>query len=277
MKTLLVSTAILCCIGATAAQQTGRLHPKKKGEKSGGPTVVVDLTDPDIPPAPPMAEIIAPPEKASTSKSKKKPKDAQAKKESNKKGKTTPNDKSDKSKKPKTDKSGEADPVLEAILAEPPKDPEPGLAVRVSGFTDGNSKIDPEKISLKAPFPAKPLGAIPSGWKLVRADDQVPVFDTKVEVAPGGPSLQLKVRPHILVPEANGASVFAIGEPGFNPAKGYRQDATIGAILGDSIRSLKEDEKRMDGAIQRLEQLLISLPETAPATPKTTAKPKRKR
>jgi hypothetical protein len=215
-----------------------------------------------------MAEIIALPKDKSTSKSGKKPKDAEAKKNTDKKAKTTPNDKTD-----------ESDPVLEAILSEPPAPsaPKPGLAVRVSGFTGGSSKIDPKKISLKAPFPAKPLGSIPSGWKLVRADDQTPVFDTDVEVAPGGPSLQLKVRPHILVPDANGASVFSINEPGFNPAKGYRQDATIGAILGDSIRSLKEDEKRMDGAIQRLEQLLISLPETAPATPNAIAKPKSKR
>jgi len=63
------------------------------------------------------------------------------------------------------------------------------------------------------------------------------------------------------------------GEPGFDPAKGYRQAATIGAILGKSIQDLKDDEKRMDGAIERLEQLLNSLPEPTPASPAT---PKRK-
>lgn len=146
------------------------------------------------------------------------------------------------------------------------EDPEPGLSVRVSGFTGKAAKLDPDKISLKAPFPAKPLGPTPDGWKLVRAGENVPIFESEAEVAPGS-GLQLKVRPHLLVPAADGNTVFAVNEPGFDPALDYRQVETIGSLLGESVRRLEEDETEMAEAIRRLDQLLISLPETTPATP----------
>ncbi len=257
MKSLLILTA-LCCIGTAAAQEIGRLHLRDNGDKPGGPTVVIDLTDPDIPPPPPLIEILDPVGAGKSDEAKTKSSD----------------DKKPPSDAEKVDKADKTTPTI--VEPEPPADPEPGLAVRVSGFTDGASKVDPENISLKAPFPAKPLGAIPNGWRLVRADERVPIFDTEVKIS-SGPGLQLKVRPHVLVPNANGATVFAVGEPGFDPALGYRQTSTIGAILGDSIRVLKDDEKRMDGAIERLEQLLISLPEPTPASPATPKqKPKAK-
>lgn len=263
MKSLPI-LATLCCIGTAAAQEIGRLHLRDNGDQPGGPTVVIDLTDPDIPPPPPLVEILNP---AGHSNAKTKPGD----------DKESPTDAESADKQPKGKKGDEQEMDTPASSAPaPPADPEPGLAVRVSGFTDGTSKVDPESISLKAPFPAKPLGAVPSGWRLVRADDRVPIFDTEVKIS-SGPGLQLKVRPHVLVPDANGATVFAVGEPGFDPARGYRQDSTIGAILGDSIRTLKDEEKRMDGAIDRLEQLLISLPESTPASPAPpNPKPNRK-
>jgi hypothetical protein len=250
MKSLLILTT-LCCIGIANAQKIGRLHLRENDDKSGGPTVVIDLTDPDIPPPPPLIEIVDPSETDKPSADK---------------------EKSGEEEKPKPADDKPAKSAKDIAPPEPPKDPEKGVSVHVSGFTGNASKVDPKSISLKAPFPAKPLGAIPNGWKLVRADDTVPIFDTKVEISSGS-GLQLKVRPHVLIPDANGATIFAVGEPGFDPAKGYRQAATIGAILGKSIQDLKDDEKRMDGAIERLEQLLNSLPEPTPASPAT---PKRK-
>lgn len=225
----LIRTALAAALtGLATAQEIGRLHLRDDRGGDRNPTVVIDLTDPDIPPAPPLTEILAPDTAAP----------------------------SDPSAAPAGTTSTEPADTSAA-------DAEPGLVVRVSGFTGTAAKLDPDKISLKAPFPAKTLGAAPAGWTFLRPDAKVPVFEKEVELAPGS-AVQLKIRPHVLVPAANGSSVFTVGEPGYDPALEYRQTATIGALLGGSIRQLEQDDRRMTEAIQRLEQLLVSLPAAEP-------------
>jgi hypothetical protein len=86
------------------------------------------------------------------------------------------------------------------------------------------------------------------------------------------------VRPHLLVPDANGADVFTIAEPGYESSLGYQQSATVGAILSNSIRQLDDDSKQLGIAIDRLQQLLISLPKPEPEPkPEAAPAPSRKR
>ena len=141
--------------------------------------------------------------------------------------------------------------------AEPPK-PQPGLAVRVEKLQTGNGAIDPGQIKLLAPFPAKPLSQPPAGWHLAPSES-APPFTRKVELAPGS-EITLTIRPHLLVPNADGANVFTIAEPGYEHSLGYGQTATVGAILSNSIRQLEDDSKQLGTAIDSLQQLLISLP-----------------
>ena len=152
--------------------------------------------------------------------------------------------------------------------------PETGLAVRVEKLQSGNGTVDPAQVKLTAPFPAKPLAAAPAGWHL-DVSDSAPPFTREVEIS-AGTKITLTIRPHILVPDANGADVFALSEPGYDHPLGYRQTATVGAVLAISIRQLDEDSKQLSNAIDNLQQLLISLPkpeplphlETKPATPR---------
>jgi hypothetical protein len=154
-------------------------------------------------------------------------------------------------------------PDLAAVdpTEESPK-PEDGLAVRVEKLQSGSGTIDPTQVKLTAPFPAKPLAAAPAGWRL-DASDSAPPFTREVELS-AGTRITLTIRPHILVPDADGANVFAIAEPGYNRSLGYRQTATVGAILSTSIRQLDEDCKQLGNAIDNLQQLLISLPKPEP-------------
>ena len=140
--------------------------------------------------------------------------------------------------------------------------PKQGLAVRVEKLQTIKGQVDPKQIKLLAPFPAKPLSQPPAGWHLV-ASESAPPFTRKVEIAPGS-EITLTVRPHLLVPDSDGANVFAISEPGYETSLGYEQTATVGAVLSNSIRQLDDDSKQLGNAIDSLQQLLISLPKPLP-------------
>lgn len=171
--------------------------------------------------------------------------------------------------KPPTDADATAISAPEApdLTLEPPK-PAEELAVRIEKVQSGNGTIDPTQVTLTAPFPAKPLNAIPTGWHL-DISRSAPPFIREVELAPGSP-LTLTIHPHVLVPDADRVNVFTIPEPGYHHPLGYRQTGTVGAILAGSIRQLDEDSKKLGNAIDNLQQLLISLPkpdrEAKPAT-----------
>lgn len=145
---------------------------------------------------------------------------------------------------------------------EPPAKAGEGLSVRVEKLKTGNGTIDPTKVKLLAPFPAKPLAPAPVGWRL-ESSENVPPFTREVELSPGK-NITLSIRPHLLVPDADGVGVFHVMDPGFDSSLGYQQDSTIGAILSTSIRQLEVDSKDMGVAIDRLQQLLGSLPQPEP-------------
>ena len=156
--------------------------------------------------------------------------------------------------------------------APPVPAPKEGLTVKVERLQTGNGTIDPASVKLLAPFPAKPLGPLPPGWKLDSSTD-APAFTRDVELAPKS-SITLTIKPHVLVPEANGASAFSVNEPGFDPADGYRQFHTVGAVLARSLNQLDEDSKQLGTAIDQLQQLVSALPKPSPKpAAKTDPKP----
>lgn len=169
--------------------------------------------------------------------------------------------------------SGEAEDAAAQVAPEPvqdaPAEPEEGLAVRVESLQSGNAKVDPAQVKLLAPFPAKPLAEPPAGWHL-DASDSAPPFTREVEISPGT-RVTLNIRPHLLVPDADGVEAFGVPEPGYDTSLGYRQTATVGAILATSIRQMDEESRQLGDAIDRLNQLLVTLPVPEPA-PKTTSK-----
>lgn len=170
-----------------------------------------------------------------------------------------------------------ATPAPEATTAEPPAPedppvvPEPSLTVKVEKLQLGEGPIDPKSVKLRAPFPAKPLAAIPAGWRL-ESPATAPPFLRTVELAPGA-SITLTIRPHLLVPDSDGATRFAITEPGLDPSLGYRQTHTVGAVLATSIRQLDADAKQLGDAIDQLQQLVMALPQPEP---KPSSKPNSK-
>lgn len=153
-----------------------------------------------------------------------------------------------------------ADAMLEEELAPTPEEPS-GVRVEVEAGSS-TTQVDASDIKLLAPFPAKPLSAPPHGWKLIQPQD-APPFSKKVELASGS-TVTLSIRPHVLVPDADGDAVFGIREPGYDPAAHYSQKDTIGAVLADSIMSLDANSDRLGAAAKRLDELLTSLPAPAP-------------
>ncbi len=162
--------------------------------------------------------------------------------------------------------------AIAVALDEVSPKPTDGLAVRVEKIQTGKGSIDPSQVKLFAPFPAKPLAQPPAGWHL-DASSSAPPFTREVELA-SGTTITLTIRPHLLVPDADGSNVFTIPEPGFDTKLGYAQTATVGANLSNSIRRLDEDSKQLGTAIDSLQQLLVSLPKPAPAPePQPEGKP----
>ncbi len=161
-----------------------------------------------------------------------------------------------------------AEPIPEPAAADPAEEatpnPEPGLAVRVESLKTGNAAVDPAQVKLLAPFPAKPLVEAPAGWHLATSDS-APPFTREVEVSPGT-RVTLSIRPHLLVPDTDGLNAFGVSEPGYDNRLGYRQTETVGAILATSVRQLDDDSRQLDAALDRLNQLLVSLPTPEPET-----------
>lgn len=154
-------------------------------------------------------------------------------------------------------------------LASGDAEPQPeGVVVRVEPGKSG-AAMDSSKIKLLAPFPAKALAKAPAGWRLEHPDDVPPLV--KEVVLDNGARLNLSIRPHVLVPDSDGRQVIAVNEPGYDPALEYAQAKTMGAILSDSIERMDKDSKDLGDALERLQQLLGSLPHAAAPAP--SAKP----
>lgn len=143
--------------------------------------------------------------------------------------------------------------------AEEEAHPEPeGVTVAVEPGSAGNTAVDASSVKLLAPFPAKPLSAPPTGWRLEHPKE-VPAFVREVALS-NGTKISLSIRPHLLVPDADGAHVIAVKEPGYEPALRYAQTGTMSAVLSNSLERLDEDSRKMSDAVERLGQLLSSLP-----------------
>lgn len=149
-------------------------------------------------------------------------------------------------------------PVEEVTPEEEPPAPETGLAVRVEKLQTGEGTLDASQVKLLAPFPAKPIAPAPAGW-LLDASDSAPPFIREVEISPGS-KITLTIRPHVLIPDADGAEVFSVSEPGYEASLGYQQAATVSSILATSVAQLETDSMNLGVAIDQLQQLLISLP-----------------
>ena len=161
-------------------------------------------------------------------------------------------------------KEAPAEPQLaETPAAQAPTPaPQKGMAVRVEKLQSGSGSVDPAKIQILAPFPAKPISAAPAGWRL-QDSENAPPFTREVELAPGR-KYTLTVKPHVLVPDADGVNAFTVMEPGYNPALGYSQESTVGAVLSRSIQQHDEDSKQLGAVVDHLQQLLASLPKPEP-------------
>lgn len=162
--------------------------------------------------------------------------------------------------------------TVEEIPDSPPEiagDPmESGPNVRVQSIRKGSGEIDPDKITLRASFPVKPLSDAPEGW-IITPSENAPKLSQTVEIHPGT-SISLSITPYILSPDADGINTFSVSEPGYDPKNSYTQEKTVGAILGKSIEQLDQDSVKMGNIISDLHQLLASLPK--PPTPEKPAK-----
>ena len=163
----------------------------------------------------------------------------------------------------------------EPVEEEPAPPPEPeGVTIHVEPGRDGSTKVDAAAVKLLAPFPAKPLFQAPVGWRLEHPGD-VPAFVEKVQLA-NGTTISLSIRPHLLVPDADGQNVLAVNEPGYEPALRYAQTGTMSAILSESADRMEEDSLKMSEALDRLGQLLSSLPAAPEAPPAKETSPVKK-
>jgi hypothetical protein len=125
------------------------------------------------------------------------------------------------------------------------------------------------------PYPARPTGEPPAGWKISLLEN------SKVEsVTPVGPGKEIKisVAAYKLDPEA-GTNILIMKDPLYNPLLKNDQKRTIGATItrySEEVESLQQDLKEV---IETLEMGLKNAPEppkkeTAPSAAK--AEPKKK-
>lgn len=155
-------------------------------------------------------------------------------------------------------RADEPEPV-EIPVPEEPK----GVQVSVQGGSPDVS-VESSDVKILFPFPAKPLSEPPAGWRLTHPES-VPALSQPVTL-PNGTRVTLSIRPHVLVPDADGSTVFGLKEPGYEAARGYAQTDTVGAVLADSINELDVNNDRLAAASRRLTELLDSLPQPVAET-----------
>lgn len=151
---------------------------------------------------------------------------------------------------------------------------ENGLVLGVELLNPGEGTVNPKELTLHTPYPAKPLAAAPAGWHLAIAEN-APDHTRVVQLAPGV-KMAFSIKPHVLIPESDGAEIFAIAEPGYDPSRGDQQTTTVGAILATSVNQLDEDCIQLGSAIDNLQQLLISLPQPEPQSALPAAQGKKR-
>ena len=125
---------------------------------------------------------------------------------------------------------------------------------RSGGFSDKG------EVKISSPWPAKPLDAPPLGWQYIPAPEGIDPYRTSVQLGETS-SVNLAITPYVLVPVSDGRNVIRISEPGYQPELSYLQNQTVGAILQHSTEKIEQQEQLTGAAIQRLQQLLSSLPQ----------------
>jgi hypothetical protein len=231
MKVSLIAPLLLASISLAAAQNFSPKKPEHASDRKAQPrkdSVTVDISDSAIADDFEAKDFPAPPEAVEGNV-----------------------------KKAEAPAAGPETETLAPAGAEPE-----GVIVRIEPGKSG-AAVDSSKIKLLAPFPAKALAKAPAGWRLEHPEDVPPLV--KEVTLDNGTHLNLSIRPHVLVPDSDGHQVIAVGEPGYESALQYDQTKTMGAILSSSLDHMDKDSKDLGDALERLQQLLGSLPHPAPA------------
>lgn len=150
------------------------------------------------------------------------------------------------------------DTVVEPDLEKPVNE---GIQIEVEKFSSNlDSTNETGQVKVYSPWPAKPLDAPPLGWKFVPAPEGIEPYRTTVKLGAKS-SVDLAITPYVLVPASDGKNVIRIAEPGYQPELKAMQENTIGSILQKSTKEIERHEQKAGQAIQRLQELLTSLPQ----------------
>ncbi len=137
-----------------------------------------------------------------------------------------------------------------------------GIQIQVEKIAGQSGILNKKgKVKIDSPWPAKPISVPPTGWKFAPGEKDTEPFRAKVELASGN-TVDLSIIPYVLVPIADGRTAIKISEPGYQAALQFAQKNTLGVMLQNSTSEIEHHEKHAAEAIQRLQQLLSSLPRT---------------
>lgn len=140
--------------------------------------------------------------------------------------------------------------------------PDEGISIQVEKPTAPHDGTAPSgEVKVFSPWPAKPMFPAPEGWKFAPAPEGMEPYRTKAKLSTGQ-EVSLSITPFVLVPVTDGLSAIRIVEPGYKPGLGYVQRDTLGVMLQKSNADLEQNEQQAAKAIERLQQLLSSLPQT---------------
>ena len=139
------------------------------------------------------------------------------------------------------------------------KEPE-GIQIQIEKTASKSGQVNRKgKVKIDAPWPAKPISVPPVGWEFAPGAADSDPFRTQVKLTNGN-TVDLSITPYVLVPIADGRSAIKIPEPGYNATLEFSQKDTLGVMLENSTAEIENHEKHAADAIQRLQQLLSSLP-----------------
>ena len=117
---------------------------------------------------------------------------------------------------------------------------------------------DHRELTLHTPWKPKPMQDAPRGWRYVMGNKEQ-AYPATILLS-NKKKIKVDIIPYVLAPEESDQTALVV-EPGYLPELGYAQTKSVSATISSSNKELEFAEQQLETSIQKLKQLMVSLPQ----------------
>ncbi len=117
---------------------------------------------------------------------------------------------------------------------------------------------DHSEVTLHTPWKPKPMQDAPRGWRYIMGHKEQ-AYPATILLS-NKKKIKVDIIPYVLAPEESDQTALVV-EPGYLPELGYAQTKSVSATISSSNKELEFAEQQLETSIQKLKQLMVSLPQ----------------